>query len=109
MRPQGKADTKNAVATLQAAFGIDASSHTPRGVHDIDPTTFDLVVSIDDHRTNRIANAVRTVGIPPEQHVAWTINGPWGGDHTEYEASALAIVKALAQLRKRIAQAEPSA
>jgi protein-tyrosine phosphatase len=38
LRPQDKTDTKNAVATLQATFGIDASKHTPQGVHDIDPT-----------------------------------------------------------------------
>lgn len=109
IRPQDKADTKNAVATLQAAFGIDASNHTPRGVHDIDPASFDFVVSIDDHSTKRIANAVRALGVPPERHVLWRINDPWGGDHTEYEASALAIVKALAQLRKRIEQAQPRA
>jgi protein-tyrosine-phosphatase len=67
------------------------------------------VVSIDDHGTNRIAAAVRALGIPPKRHVAWKISDPWGGDHSEYEASALAIVKALAQLRKHVEQAQPSA
>lgn len=105
IRPQDQADTKNAVDTLQAVFGIDASKHNPQDVRSIDTSTFDVVVSIDDPRSDRIAKAVQALGVPPARHVRWRINDPWGGDPTEYEAGALAICKALAQLRKLAEQA----
>ena len=93
LRAQTRADTKNAVQTLQSVFGIDASSHTPQDVHTINTSTYDLIVSIDDCGANKNANAIRALGITPEQHVAWKIDDPWGGDQTEYEQSALAICK----------------
>ena len=102
IRPQNKNDTSNALHTLQALFGIDASEHTPQDVRSIDIGSFDLVVSIDDSDRESIAKAVQSLGVPPERHVPWKINDPWGGDPTEYEASALAICKSLAQLRKRV-------
>ena len=100
--PQNKNDTKKAVQTLQAVFGIDASKHTPQDVRSIDIGRFDLVVSIDDPGRAAIAKAVQALGVPPERHVPWKINDPWGGDPTEYEASAVAICKSLAQLRKHV-------
>lgn len=102
IRPQGTADTHNAVQTLKSVFGIDASMHTPQDVHSVDPAGFDLVVSIDDPGNDGIAKAVQALGVPPERHVRWKINDPWGTDPTEYEASALSICKALAQLRKQV-------
>lgn len=108
LQPQGREDTADAVAILQSEFGIDASNHTPQGVRDVDPASFDLIVSIDDRGASRIANAVRALGILPERHVSWKINDPWGGVRTEYEATARAIVKALDQLRRRVeAQQSP--
>jgi protein-tyrosine-phosphatase len=75
IRPQDKADTRNAVHTLQA-FGIDASAHKPQDVRSVDPAKFDFVVSIDDPGSDRIAKAVQALGIPSRQHVRWKINDP---------------------------------
>jgi protein-tyrosine-phosphatase len=77
-------------------------ARTPQDVRSVDPAKFDLVVSIDDPGSDRIAKAVQALGIPSRQHVRWKINDPWGADPTQYEASALSLCKALAQLRKQI-------
>src|SRR4051812_16402811 len=74
IRPQDKGDTRNAIHTLQALFGIDASEHKPQDVRSVDATKFDVVVSIDDPGSNRIAKAVQELGIPSRRHVRWKIN-----------------------------------
>ena len=101
IRPQGKEDTTNAVGTLHSDFDIDASAHIPQDVRNIDTDSFDLIVSIDDTGSDHIAQAVRALGVTTDRHVSWKIKDPWGDDPTEYEASALAICRALAELRKR--------
>ena len=100
IRPQHRGDAANAVHTLRSTFGIDASGHIPQDVRSTDLQHFDLVVSIDDRHTNEIAQVVRTLGVTQERHVKWKIPDPYDGDFTEYEESALAICKALAELKR---------
>lgn len=79
----------------------------------IDPTTGERTLFIDEHRYRTADGrdvkpdelAVRALGVTTDHHITWKIKDPWDDDPTAYETSALAICKALAELRKRTEKA----
>jgi protein-tyrosine-phosphatase len=97
--PGRAADAKNAIDTLRSTFGLDASAHVPRSIRDLRTTDFDMVVAIEP----AIARAPELAGVDRAQLIVWNIRDPWGGDLSEYDSCALSIVRALAELRKRLA------
>jgi protein-tyrosine-phosphatase len=96
IRPQTAREASNAVFVLRQTFGIDASGHKPRDVRELDLSSFDRIIAIEDNA----AAVVRQLGVPESKLEVWAIQDPWGGDLTEYERVALDIRKRLARLAR---------
>lgn len=96
--PQSAHDAENAIYILKLR-GIDASSHRPRDIHDLDIDSFDLVVVVDNCIARQFHKAFPSY--PREQVVKWKISDPWGDNLAEYERCAKAIS---AQLRTLLPQ-----
>jgi protein-tyrosine-phosphatase len=96
IRPQEAADAQNAIATLRSTFQIDASSHQPRNVRDLDLGEFDLVIAFE----RNVAEVVRGLGVPESRLKVWPVPDPWGGNLAEYDDAALEIRRRLAALNK---------
>jgi len=99
LHPQPASDARMAIETLKTYFEIDASSHIPRAVSDLQLDDFDYVVAVD----KRVAKGLPV--LPPEKLTVWSIPDPWGDDVLEYRNSALRInhevSKLAAVLKKR--------
>jgi len=91
--PQGTADATNAIETLHALFGLDASGHKPRDVRSVDLESFDCIIAMD----KRVAKCLPNV--PPAKLVVWQIPDPWGDDSLEYRRCALKINQEVSRLR----------
>jgi protein-tyrosine-phosphatase len=93
-------DANNAIETLRRNFGIEASSHVPRDVAQVDLSLFDLIVAIDDPGGNQVFNALKERGVPKSVLLKWKVSDPWdGNDSTQYDRCALAIVRNLGKLK----------
>ncbi len=62
LRPQSKEDADDAIYTLKSLLNIDAFGHVPRDVRGLDPSSFDIVVAMD----NWVATRFREIfpGVP---------------------------------------------
>ena len=98
-------DTKNAVHTLLRSLESTRARTRHKTCTSWTPRTSTWWSASTPPGGDRIAQAVRTLCVPAERHVRWKIKDAWGGDQTEYEASALAVCKAITQLRKHVEQA----
>ena len=95
-RPQGPRDAENAIYTLKTLFNINASRHQPRDIHEIDVSSYDLVVVMDGW----VAKQFKThfPAYPPERLVKWKIDDPYGDNLDDYWRCAQAIFKELKKL-----------
>ena len=89
-------DTANAVYTLNRLLNIDASTHTPRDVRELDVAAFDLLVAMDNHIAIQLQELFPA--LPPNRLVRWRINDPYGDDLVEYEHCAQAVDRELKKL-----------
>jgi protein-tyrosine-phosphatase len=96
MRPQPPEDGSNAIEALAAAYSIDASSHVPRDVRDIELDSFDVIVAMD----RGIARELK--GLSAREPVVWEIHDPWGNDPTEYRSTAIIIGQKVKKLLRSL-------
>lgn len=89
----------NAVDTLRAQFGIDASGHQPRPVAALDLRAYDYVIALDPEA---VAAVKGTAAVLPERLLTWSIPDPWGGDLSEYDDCALRVVRHVAALKRQL-------
>src|SRR3990170_3719787 len=96
MRPQPPEDGSNAIEALAVAYSIDASSHVPRDVRDIELDSFAVIVAMD----RRIARELK--GLSASKPVVWEIADPWGNDPTEYRRTAIIISQKVNKLLRSL-------
>ena len=101
LHPQPVSDAKMAIETLMTYFGIDASSHIPRSVKDIQLDDFDYVVAVD----KRVAKSLPAC--PPEKLIVWNIPDPWNDDILQYRNSALRVNHEVSKLAAVFKKREP--
>ena len=101
LHPQPASDAQMAIETLMTYFEIDASSHIPRSVTDIQLDDFDYVVAVD----KQVAKGLSA--LPPERLIVWNIPDPWGDDVLEYRNSALRINHEVSKLAAVLKKREP--
>ena len=94
--PQGPEDAKNARDTLKLHFGVDASEHVPRNVHDVDLGAYDYVVAMDRFIAKRLT------GVPKAKLIVWKIDDPFGNGLEQYRRCALNIMPHVARLPIRV-------
>ena len=92
LRPQQPTDAKNAIETLKAEFGLDASGHVPRNIRDLDIGAFDHVIAFDKSIAKQLKN------VPKDKLITWQIDDPWGDDPSEYRRCALKIMQQVGTL-----------
>jgi len=97
-RPQQAADAKNASYTLQSLLKIDASGHEPQDIRQLDVSSFDLVVAMDEWVADNFMRDFPTY--PPEHLIRWKIDDPYGDDLEQYRTYAQAVFKELKGLVK---------
>lgn len=94
LSPQEPADAANAIRLLLEEYGIDASSHVPRGLVGVDFGAYDFVIALDEH-----VRAQLRADVPDEKLLFWNVDDPWG-DWAQYRVCARQTEKHLAQLSK---------
>ncbi len=99
LRPQPASDAKTAIETLKTHFEIDASSHIPRSVTDLQLDDFDYVVAVEKRVAKRLK---RLFSLPPERLIVWNIPDPWGDDVLEYQNSASMRYRNLRRFSKSV-------
>src|SRR2546425_4376617 len=87
VRPQQPADAKNAIETLKAEFGLDASGHLPRDERDLDLKAFDHVIVLDKFVAKQLK------GAPKDRLIVLHIDDPWDDDPSKYRRCALQIMQ----------------
>ncbi|MBW2063095.1 MAG: low molecular weight phosphatase family protein [Deltaproteobacteria bacterium] len=92
LHPQKVSDAKMAIQTLKMCFGIDASSHIPKAVTDLQLDNFDYVVAVDKSIAKRLS------AVPLERLIVWNIPDPWGDDLLEYRSAAFRINQEVSKL-----------
>jgi protein-tyrosine-phosphatase len=92
LRPQTAADARDAIETLQFDFGIDASTHQPKGLDSVDLEAFTDIVAMDKN----IASALRLA--TEREIIVWDVHDPWGDDPIQYKRCALKIKQLVADL-----------
>jgi protein-tyrosine-phosphatase len=85
LRHQTPADAENAVYTLKAHFGLDASAHVPRDVRNLDLARFTMVVALD----KSIARQLATMTDRPV--IVWNVKDPFGDDLEEYRQCGFTV------------------
>jgi protein-tyrosine-phosphatase len=104
IRPQQQADSQNAVNTLGNIFGIDATTHVPKDLRTMNMNMFEIIVSIDDKGSDRIAQTVRLLGVLPETMSDGRSTTPGMVTQAHMSKAALEICRALARLRDNVQQ-----
>ncbi|WP_411727439.1 low molecular weight phosphatase family protein [Methyloglobulus sp.] len=96
IRPGTSGDASNAIYILEQQLNIDASSHTPRNVRDLDLAAFDLLVAMD----KQIARDLQQFfpSLPLGRIIQWRIDDPYGDDLEEYKRCAIVISQELKKL-----------
>jgi protein-tyrosine-phosphatase len=92
-------DISDAVETLRI-FGIDASSHMPRDLGQVNLSHFDIIVAIDDPGRTQVFRTLKESGVSDEAIVRWRIDDPYGDDPGAYENCAIALKRKLLDLQK---------
>ena len=98
VQPGSINDTASAVFTLKQV-GIDATSHKPRDVREMNLSEFDLIVTMD----NDVARELKQLfpALPNDRVIKWRINDPYGDDLEEYDRCAKVIYRELKKLLSR--------
>lgn len=92
LRPQRPADARNAIDTLKAEFGLDASGHVSRDVRSLNLAAYDHIIAMDKH----VAKTLKT--LPSREFLVWQIEDPDGYDLSVYRQCALRINQNVARL-----------
>lgn len=95
-KPQRAGDAENAIYTLKSFLNIDASSHQPRDIREVDVNAFDIVVAMDSFIAKKFMALFPAY--PAERLIKWKIQDPWGDNLEEYRRCAQAIFTALKKL-----------
>lgn len=74
VRPQTAADAASAIEALRLV-GIDASRHQPRGLEEIDPHSFDLVVTMEPFVARKFKEKFPSYS--EDRLKKWNIKDPW--------------------------------
>lgn len=91
-RPQRPADARNAIDTLKAEFGLDASCHVPRDIRSLNLAAYDHIIAMDKH----VAKTLKT--LTSREFLVWQIADPDGYDLSVYRQCALRINQKVARL-----------
>jgi protein-tyrosine-phosphatase len=86
---------ENAVEMLRSNFGIDASSHNPRKLQNVDLSSFHLIVAIDDPGNDRVYEAIKGLGVASSTLVRGKVEDPYGDDPGAYVSCAATIQRLL--------------
>lgn len=92
LHPQPASDARMAIETLKTYFEIDAWTHIPQAVADLQLDDFDYVIAVD----KRVAKHLSA--LPQGRLMVWNIPDPWGDDLLEYRRSALRINQEVSKL-----------
>ena len=92
LRPQRPTDARNAIATLKAEFGLDASDHVPRDVRSLNLADYDHIIAMDKH----VAKTLKT--LTSREFLVWQIEDPDDYDLSVYRQCALRINQNVARL-----------
>ncbi len=92
LKPQQPIDASMAIETLKTYFEIDASSHIPRAVNDLQLDDFDYVVAVDKHVAKHLS------AVPPARLIVWNIPDPWNDNLLKYRSAALRINNEVSKL-----------
>lgn len=92
LRPQQPQDAAKTIETLKTHFGIDASGHIPRNVHDFTLDNYDFVVAMDKYVDRQLKQFSKS------NIIVWNIDDPYGEDLLEYKRCALMIMREVNRL-----------
>lgn len=99
LKPQPASDAAMAIETLKNLFQIDASSHVPRSMADLNLEQYDYVVAMDKHVAKHLTS------ITAGRLIVWNIPDPWGLDELQYKDTALRINQEVSKLAIKLKRA----
>lgn len=72
VEPNAPDGAQMAIETLQSKYGIKAGGHVPRDIRFVGPSSFDLIIALDENVNSRIGDQS---SVPRE---IWSIADPYG-------------------------------
>jgi protein-tyrosine-phosphatase len=102
IKPQTAVEATSVIVTLKG-LGIDASEHHPRSLQEVDPETFDLVITVDSSVANKFANMFPSY--PQHRLTAWNITDPYDDNPAAYRRCARTIYAQLTTLSETLGTA----
>lgn len=91
----GFAVAENSVSLASELAGVDISEHQPRDVRELELSSFDVVIALDES----IAAELEAVPLPPScRLVRWDVRDPYGETMDGYRLCAEQIAAALDEL-----------